>query len=63
MVPSVRLTPLMREAGEKKKKPPPKPKAETGKRGDMDDEIPSEGDASKSGRGNRLSRPRQVVNS
>jgi hypothetical protein len=33
------------------------------KRGDMDDEIPSEGDASKSGRGNRLSRPRQVVNS
>jgi hypothetical protein len=62
MVPSVRLTPLMREAGEKKK-PPPKPKAETSKRGDMDDEIPSEGDASKSGRGNRLSRPRQVVNS
>jgi hypothetical protein len=33
------------------------------KRSDMDDEIPSEGDASKSGRGNRLSRPRQVVNS
>jgi hypothetical protein len=37
MVPSVRLTPLMREAGEKK---PPKPKAAPGKSGDMDDTIP-----------------------
>jgi len=40
MVPSVRLTPLMREAGEEKKPPKPKPKSENGKRGDMDDEIP-----------------------
>jgi hypothetical protein len=38
-VPSVRVTVLMREAGEKKK-PPPRPKAENSKRGDMDDEIP-----------------------
>lgn len=40
---------------------PPKPKSS---RGDMDDEISfSAGDESKSGRGNRLSRPRQVANS
>ena len=44
MVPSVRLTPLMREAGEENKKktpkpkPKPKPKGESG--GDLNDEIP-----------------------
>jgi hypothetical protein len=43
------------------KRPPPKPKGESDKRGDMDDEIPfSAGDESKSGRSNRLSRPRLV---
>ena len=40
MVPSVRVTPLMRAAGEEKKPPKPKPKGENGKRGDLDDEIP-----------------------
>jgi hypothetical protein len=44
----------------KKKPPPPESEGESNKRGDMDDEIPSEGDESKSGRGNRLSRPRLV---
>lgn len=43
------------------KRPPPKPKGESDKRGDLDDEIPfSAGDESKSGRSNRLSRPRLV---
>ena len=38
-----------------KKRPPPKPKGESDKRGDLDDEIPfSAGDESKSGRSNRL---------
>ena len=42
-------------------KRPPKPKGESDKRGDLDDEIPfSAGDESKSGRSNRLSRPRLV---
>ena len=37
------------------KRPPPKPKGESDKRGDLDDEIPfSAGDESKSGRSNRL---------
>ena len=40
MVPSVRLTALMRAAGEEKKEPAPKPKGENGKRGDLNDEIP-----------------------
>ena len=40
------------------KTPPPKPKGGSDKRGDMDDEIPSDGE--KSGRSNRLSRPRLV---
>jgi hypothetical protein len=44
-----------------KKRPPPKPKGESDRRGDLDDEIPfSAGDESKSGRSNRLSRPRLV---
>jgi hypothetical protein len=46
MVPSVRVTPLMRAEGEEKKKLPPskpKPKGGGGKGGDMDDEIPFEG--------------------
>ena len=44
------------------KRPPPKPKGESDKRGDLDDDkIPfSAGDESKSGRSNRLSRPRLV---
>ena len=36
-VDTVRLTPLKRAAGEKKKMPPPKPR---NRGGDMDDEIP-----------------------
>ena len=39
MVPSVRLTPLMRETGAKKRPPPPKPKSKNFRGGDMDDEI------------------------
>jgi hypothetical protein len=35
MVPSVRVTPLMRANGEEKKPPPPRPKGQTGKRGEI----------------------------
>ena len=44
-----------------KKPPVPKPKSENGKRGDMDDEIPSEGDESLSGR-KALSSPSRETN-
>jgi hypothetical protein len=41
MVPSVRVTPLMRAEGEEKKpkKPPPKPKGGSGG-GDLNDDVP-----------------------
>jgi hypothetical protein len=40
MVPSVRVTPLMREPGQEKKLPPPRPKSTKGGKVGMDDDVP-----------------------